>query len=417
MPRMRYSAQWAAPACTDAAERALILLGLGDNVDYEVIWDENLLQGRVSALGITRADLAQADIVDQRSLLASLCQFMATGQGGERQVASSLVDSFLDGFRWSTTIGGTAPRAAIAMAKVGVGGTLHLTTMNDTVRALLPASYDYVCSNQDDHVYPHLIMQYPPGASIRLADGYRIETRVANRLIYVNDPDAETMGIAPAFPAMVARARLILLSGLNVMSPGPLLSRRLGSINQALDGAAPDAVTVLEEAGYHEAETGRLVRARLSHRMTVHSMNSEEFTEMAGRKALPGDPAQLAGDVRAVHAGLGARNIVVHSPGWALAYGPDAPSLLPALDLGMRLATLRYAVGDGWVAEGLATLDHTPRSEDGVRLAAWARSHLGSGLAVAAGWDVSVSSPTTIGLGDTFVAGLMAGLAKSVKRK
>ena len=58
------------------------------------------------------------------------------------------------------TLGGTSVRAAIAMRKLGYTSALHLVTINEHVRRLIPQDSPYVCSNTIDSSYPHLIVQF-----------------------------------------------------------------------------------------------------------------------------------------------------------------------------------------------------------------------------------------------------------------
>jgi len=393
-------------------EAADILLGLGGDVDYELHWDQAHLQDQVRAWGVTRDDVGQREIVDQTSLLGSICDFMSTGSGGERPVASpAILETFVAGYDWVATVGGTAPRAAAAMARVGVPGTLHLTTMNDTMRALLPPGFEWVSSSAEEHLYPHVIVQYPPGGWVELTDGYRVDARVANRGIYVYDPDNADLAIVPEYPELVARARLVLVSGLNGLASEELLARRLAQVSAGLDRAAPGAIIMLEEAGYHRADLGEVVRAALSPRTTVHSMNAEEFVALAGLPGVPPNPADLIRSVAALHDRLGTENLVVHSPEWALAHGPLERDLRPGLELGMALATVRYTHGDTWQADDVDTLTTCPLAQQGIDFVTWAGDR--ADLAVVAGHVVDAPRPTTIGLGDTFVGGFLAGLALS----
>ncbi|MCL2489815.1 MAG: ADP-dependent glucokinase/phosphofructokinase [Propionibacteriaceae bacterium] len=392
-----------------------IVLGLGNDIDYEVVWDQSALRRLADESGVTKTDLEPHEITDRRSLIGSICGFIARGGGGERGVVDQrVIDDFVRHFEYRATMGGTAPRAAEAMSKMGFTGTLHLTCTNPTVRSLLPAGFDAVFSTTEERMFPHLIVQYPAGATIRLSDGHLVRADKANRLIYVHDDDNERMLIAPQLAAMVASARIVLVSGLNAMASAKLLGDRLLEIERALSMAAPGAVTVLEEAAYHDETLGQIARSALSPRMTVHSMSGEELPTLAGYKELPTTPAELMAQVEAAHTRLRARNIVVHAPAWALAHGPQAAQYKAALDFGLRLATARYQLGDAWQASDAEALKSCAPTDEGELLADWAGRHRGPEVAVVPGRLVNVASPTTIGLGDTFIGGFIGGIASSL---
>ncbi|MBU4335414.1 MAG: ADP-dependent glucokinase/phosphofructokinase, partial [Actinobacteria bacterium] len=139
------------------------VLGLGGTVDYEIVWDTATLQALVDEVGLTEADLdLHHPVQTERDLVVSIVSFVAAGVGGERFVASSaVIDAFAARFATAVTLGGTGVRAGIAMAAFGLPSTVHLVSIDDNVRRLLPPQISYVCSAQGDTLDPHLIVQYP----------------------------------------------------------------------------------------------------------------------------------------------------------------------------------------------------------------------------------------------------------------
>ena len=96
----------------------------------------------------------------------------------------------------------TAPRwagrrcgPAIVMDRLGVPSTLHLVTINDTVRRLLPPSSDYVSSAVRGHLLPAPDRPVRQGHPDPCGD-LDITAPFANRLIYVNDPANESMALS-----------------------------------------------------------------------------------------------------------------------------------------------------------------------------------------------------------------------------
>jgi hypothetical protein len=95
------------------------------------------------------------------------------------------------------TLGGTGVRAGIALANLGIPSTQHLVSIDDNVRRLMPPIIDWVCSAAADTLDPHLIVQYPAGAVVALADG-EVVAPSANRVIVANDRPNREMAIAPS---------------------------------------------------------------------------------------------------------------------------------------------------------------------------------------------------------------------------
>jgi hypothetical protein len=118
-----------------------LVLGLGGTVDYEIVWDSSVIEGLVAEYDIRTSDLTTTIPVDsERDLVVVLLGFVRDGVGGERFVASSdIVERFAARFDKRITLGGTPVRAAMAMEVLGVTCTVHLVSIDDHVRRLLPA--------------------------------------------------------------------------------------------------------------------------------------------------------------------------------------------------------------------------------------------------------------------------------------
>src|SRR5512134_718735 len=165
-----------------------IALGLGDNIDYEIVWNSKVIEDLVVRYGIRDDELSVTREIDsERDLAISILSFLQSGSGGERHVASSaIVEQFARHFAMKITLGGTSVRAAIAMRKLGYTSALHLVTINDHVRRLIPPDSPYVCSNTKDGLHPHLIVQFGKDTCVKASD-INICTSQANRIIYHND--------------------------------------------------------------------------------------------------------------------------------------------------------------------------------------------------------------------------------------
>ncbi len=86
-------------------------------------------------------------MTDERDLVVSILSYVARGGGGEHFVASAqALSRFAARFPHRTTLGGTAVRAGIVLDRLGVPSTLHLVSVNDTVRRLLPPDTEYISS-------------------------------------------------------------------------------------------------------------------------------------------------------------------------------------------------------------------------------------------------------------------------------
>jgi ADP-dependent phosphofructokinase/glucokinase len=389
-----------------------LVLGLGGCVDFEISWDAGVLEdlARHYLIGIAELDVDQP-IQDERSLVCSILSFLHDGCGGERFVADSqLAIDFAGRFASRISLGGTCVRAAMAIAKLGVPSLVHLVSIDDNVRRLLPPQVSYLCSATEDSLDPHLIVQFPAGAVVRLGEA-EIRCEHPNRIIYVNDPPNRDLVLSPELPAALAKARAFLPSGFNVMRDVTLLRERLAFLQAAMRRLPEAAVVFYEDAGFHDNSLRAVISGEFSGRIDVHSLNEDELQTYLGRRI---DLLDVAEVKRALadffHQFSIAPTVVVHTKYWSLAFGEHPAEFAAALAGGIDLASTRYLHGDDFTLADLAAVAQLPTQAAGARFAEEISAELGPAVCCLPGRLIETSTPTTIGLGDTFVGGFLAAL-------
>jgi ADP-dependent phosphofructokinase/glucokinase len=389
-----------------------LVLGLGGCVDFEIAWDAAVLEDLAQRYRIGIAELdASVPIEDERSLVCSILAFVRDGTGGERFVATSqLAIAFADRFDYRISLGGTCVRAALAIVKLGVPSLVHLVSIDDNVRRLLPSGVDYLCSAAEDSLDPHVIVQFPAGAVVRLVDG-QICSPHPNRIICVNDPPNRDLVLSPDLPAALTQARAFLPSGFNVMRDEAMLRERLAFLQAAMRRLPPQAVVFYEDAGFHDNALRGIVSREFSGRIDVHSLNEDELQTYLGRTVdllSVGDVKQALADF--FHQFSIAPTVVVHTRYWSLAFGHEPARFAAALAGGIDLASVRYLHGDDFTQADLASIGELPSQPQGERFAAEISAQLGASVCCVPGRLLETANPTTIGLGDTFVGGFLAAL-------
>ncbi|MDN4483163.1 ADP-dependent glucokinase/phosphofructokinase [Demequina lignilytica] len=399
-------------AAAAGAEAGAAVLGLGGCLDYEITWDVAALEELARRHGIVASELERGDVIgSERDLVRSILAFLRDGVGGERAVAAlEPIEALSRMFERRITLGGTSVRAALAMSRIGVPSTLHLVSVDDHVRRLLPADVVWICSGDEDTLNPHLIVQFPRGARVRLADGTELVAPASNRLIYVCDRPNTEMIIDPGLGDLLEDARLFLISGLNAMVSEAALRARIQTMRDAIERMPAGSLVVFEDAGYHVPELADVLIRELSDVVDVYGMNEDELATRVGRDVDLLDPADVADALATLRALIPGPTLVVHTSAWALAYGPGAARFADALDAGSALAGTRYLHGDALDADLYAATMRLPRQERGVAFAEGIEALLGDRVACRAARVLDTDSPTTIGLGDTFVGGVVAAL-------
>lgn len=388
-----------------------LVLGLGGSVDYEVAWEPGVIEGLARQYRIRAAEFdVDAPVEDERSLLCSILAFVRDGTGGERFVASSrIVRDFASRFRYRVSLGGNSVRAATAIAKLGVPSLVHLVSIDDNVRRLLPPQVDYLCSATSDSLHPHLIIQFPGGAILDL-DGTPVRAPHPNRLIYVHDPPNRELVLSPDLPDALAGARAFLIGGFNAMRDPGLLRERMAFLTDAMTRLPEDAVVFYEDAGFHDNALRAIVSREFRDRVNVHSLNEDELQSYLGRRIDLLDAHDVQRALAEFRAYAIAPTVVVHTKYWVLAHGRTPDRYSRCIAGGIDLACTRYRHGDDFTVSDLEAIRQAPNHPVGAAFAEELAQLMADTVCCIPGRHLEVPAPTTIGLGDTFVGGFLAAL-------
>jgi ADP-dependent phosphofructokinase/glucokinase len=397
-----------------ARERVMkekIALGFGDNIDYEIVWDSKVIETLILEYDIHDNELEIDRVVnDERDLLISILSFLKSGSGGERTVLSSeMLEHFSQQFEKKITLGGTPVRAAIAMRKLGYTSALHLVTINDYVRRLLPQDSPYVCSSTEDSLHPHLIVQFGKDTRVK-ANNIDICTSQANRIIYHRDNDNITMKLNEDFADLITDAKVFLISGFNAMQSEALLARRLETLLIIMKKLPEDALVYYEDGGYYEPKFRQVIFRALEGNIHIVSLNEDELQAYVGRRLDLLDVVQIKEAVVELQEIISVPVVVVHSRYWTLAYGENVARFSKALKGGITMATTRFCYGDDFTVENYNKIETLSPNRVGALFADGLKELLGNKICCLPVAHVEQSNATTIGLGDAFVGGFLAAL-------
>lgn len=390
-----------------------IVLGLGNNTDYEIEWNSQVFEHLILEYGISDSELCPNTVIASiRDLLISILGFLKNETGGERFVTSpQIILDFARLFRYKITLGGTPVRAAIAMRKLGYTSALHLVTMNEYVRTLIPQDSPWVCSNDRDSLYPHLIVQYCKDTCVQAGD-INIRTKQSNRIIYVNDDDNLLMKLNPESASLAADARVFLISGFNAMHSSDLLVSRLETLLEIVDSLPSDALVFYEDACFHDPALSAQVHKALCDVIDIYSLNENELQEYLGREISLLDAVDVYVALKDLSCLIPVPIIVIHTQYWALAFGGHADRYAKALEGGTCLATTRFRCGDDFSRSDYQETEGLPPRTESAQFAADLRTLAGDMVCCIPVVQVNETRVTTIGLGDAFVGGFLPALVE-----
>lgn len=360
---------------------------------------------------VRAADAAPGSTNDAHGheLLTQVLERMLAGRGGE------LLRRWPDGPAWMCRLlgepdrrqlGGTAPQASWALAVLGAPSVLALADRSAEQMAVLDPRIGLCVDGKvvpvgtvvpfgDPLKLPHCILEFTAGVAY---DG-GVLSRSTRLILRFGDEPLECDEQFAALTPTLSGPRAGLLSGLNGLPDDDTASR-----GWLVELGESWAASGLETIHFELAEFPSVERLRGTLDTSVATsigLSLSELYALAGRR---GDPRLIARDAAQR---CGARRIVVHADDWALAVHRDDPRhQRDVLLAGSVMAAARALAGT-------PSDDLTPPAQAEYTDDVPMPGDLG------AGWQAtSVASPhlrrptATIGLGDTFVAGLL--LAESL---
>jgi ADP-dependent phosphofructokinase/glucokinase len=390
-----------------------VVLGLGGCIDYEVKVSASMLQQLVVEYAIRDSELdMSAPVTDERNLIISVLAHMKRGAGGEHFAASSeLVRGFAHRLPTRISLGGTSVRAALAMSRLGVPCTLHLVNLNDHVRRLLPPSCDYLSSANVDSLYPHLVVQYDQGTRIQASD-IEIQTPFPNRLIYVNDPANASLVLSEQLGYLLREAAIFLISGFNTIKDPGVLDERLPALKKHMLQLPPGALVYYEDAAFHRPTFRKRVRNALLEVIDVYGLNEDEMQAEVGRSVDLLSVPDVEHALNSLKALIPAPTLVLHTKYWSLALGEAADDYAGPLSDGIAIASTRYCYGDDYSDEQYDLTRGLPMRPEALAFATALEEQMGAVVRCVPGFKLEVAQPTTVGLGDSFVGGVLASLVR-----
>lgn len=403
-------------------------LGLGNNVDEEIAWDQEVLQDLIIEYLCSFEIPAQLPehIASPQDFLTLVVALFRRGKGAELPLTNETMCRFLEKhFHCQRTLGGTGARAARALATLGFRVFVHLNILSDTVRNLLDVPVLYTVIGQEmvrladvnnlgeDHYAPHFIVQFSEGDELQIGRK-TIRCPQSNRIILPYDEINTTLNLNSSYfnhiVNMGKEVASVVVSGFNAMIDEELLLIRLQEVAEVLKPIRSQKIPIyLEDGGYHRPTYKQHVLRQLGPIVDVFGMNEDELIDTVGSHHKTVDFTDLhsiLNGLECLFEQYNLRNVILHTKDFALYYGQDRyDETETGLALANALAGTRARIGrDGTFNEIHTTLT-LPESPQGRSFQQQAQNTiLNRYLVISPARYISQPS-CTVGLGDTFVAG------------
>lgn len=408
------------------------LVGFCSNADVVLSWNAAAYNQLLKKYLHTQPDQGRNEQIASMEDFARISSWYITqGIGGNMDIASIQVcNELLAAFSSEPALGGTGAQAAAALGAVGIPADVHLTDRSRPVCAMLSGSGVMMiengmripvedCKDDAQPIY-HFILQFQKDDVIEVA-GKEFRIPCSNRLILFYDPIHRMLPIAADYCSYYEQAfhdlTSYLLSGFDAVVDVAVIEERLNLLTthmSKLRERNPRMVFYLEGAFYLNPEVKSRVMHQLGPLADIVGMNEEELAEAVaefGQKLDLDDAQQVLRAVRLYLSEFNLRGIVLHTKDYAMYYGKPlvGVDMEQGLTIGNLMAATRARIGRYGNLQDCAESLALPLSERGK---AFVKDFMHP--AALPEDQILVAVPSryiehpryTIGLGDTFTAGV-----------
>ncbi|TDO94130.1 ADP-dependent phosphofructokinase/glucokinase [Halanaerobium saccharolyticum] len=377
--------------------------------------------------GLSVQDLKIADKIDSvEKLIKTIAYFCVKGIGGEVDIEDEkLLTKYFD---WEYGIGGTAVQAAMALAAIKCPSIVHLTEKSREMCDLLAdpnlytvlengqlANTDQIKSLTEHEI--HFIIQFKKGDIIKLSN-QEIKIPDSNRLIITQTTINKKLPLSTAyFKYIEDNAEKIssnVLSSFNVIEDKDLLLDRLNYIKNHLKkfrAKNNSGIIFFEDAHYHKLEIKKLCMHNIYPELDILSLNEEELEYTLNIYDFPVEIDNISSCVEGtkyLREKFGIKKgVIVHTKDYSMYVGQDLKINIEAgLIYGNLLATAKAKYGHYGNIKEISELFELELSPRGVSARETIDNNLDSDKVIIVPTKYIDKPEYTIGLGDTFVAGV-----------
>ena len=419
--------------CKETGNR--MVLAYTSNLDAIAKYDEENFNRLLEKYLKEEPSYTEEETVDNMEDFARIVSYFAIhGLGGEVDITSGAVVKELgEFFEMSYAFGGTCAQGAGAIAAMGVPVMVHFTDESEEV--ITDIKYEGIESVKDGKCVSlrecisgqepmlHLIMQYNKGDVLKI-HGKEYTIPFSNRMIMQYDEVHKVMPVREDFMQYVEehieQICSYSISGFNAILDMDIMKERAMQLKKhyhVIKAKNPETVIYFESAHFFSAKIRDYLYTELADCIDIMGMNEEELIDLTVKMSHPVDKDDLESVIQGLDYVMElypVKGVVIHSKDYSLYYGApmDGIDLEKGLTLGNLMSGARARVGHHASMEecrGNLALDLSPTGvEFSKKLDHMNTRH----TAILVPSRYMEKPRYTVGLGDTFVAGMQMCFVK-----
>jgi ADP-dependent phosphofructokinase/glucokinase len=344
------------------------VFGYTSDLDVIVKWNTQTFNDVIKKYLKENPSAKEGETIDSMEDFARIVSCYAIkGLGGEVDITNIEVCEYLErNFETTFALGGTCAQGAAAMNAIGFPIIAHLTDKSKEVCNIInnpsfyliskdgPVSIDKINSNELP--VRHMIIQYTKGDKI-IIDGKEYSVPESNRIIIDYDKIHKYVPIEKAFLDYCEENSEQIysynISGFNAIIDINILEERLSELSEhysRVKAKNPECIIYLESAHYLNTKSKMLAFEKLSKHIDILGMNEEELVELSGQLGFTTNKDDLESVIEGlelVTEQYNVKSIVMHTKDYSMYYGEkiDGVDIEKGLTLGNLMSGTRARTG------------------------------------------------------------------------
>ncbi|MDO4634036.1 MAG: ADP-dependent glucokinase/phosphofructokinase [Eubacteriales bacterium] len=423
--------------CIESGKRPVF--GYTSDLDVVFQYDPKVIDQLIAEHLTEEPKLRTEDLITSLSDLARvIAGYMMEGAGGEIDITDYEVCTYLnEHFEGTPGLGGTCAQGAAALAATGMPLLAHITDRCKEVCTLL--DYPGLEGVRDGRAVPirelateetpvyHMILQYSKGDVFHIGDK-EYTVPCSNRLIMDYDTIHKDLNVDADFRKYLEEHAEDLISynisGMNGIVDAELVKRRMEEMSEhyrRIREKNPGCIFYFESAHYLSQQVMQEVYSSMAGYVDIMGMNEEELAvyagESTGQALNKGSLDDILRCLQRVKEQYGAKGIILHTKDYSLYYGKklEGIDIEKGLTIGNLMSGTRARVGRYGTREECAESLSLSLSEKGLRFAEELSQKALSEYTCLVPSRYMEKPKYTIGLGDTFVAGVQMAFVSEKK--